>query len=107
MLMSYKKTLVMSSDVQASCSPEGNNRSPHSAAFTNHPVGGRYLAKLMKGNPWWDEEGRRDSWRWRKASTMWERLAPVGKLLSVKCVKPLDRTNFLSRTTLILHFSST
>ena len=67
-------------------SPERNHRSPRLAASTNHPVGGGYLAKLMQGNPWWGEEGwgeewRRDSWRGRKARTMWERLAPVGKLL--------------------------
>ena len=59
-------------------SPERNNRSPHLAASTNHPVGGRYLAKLMKGNPRWGEEWRRDSWRGRKARTMWERLAGWG-----------------------------
>ena len=86
-------------------SPERNNRSPHLAASTNHPVGGRYLAKLMKGNPWWGEEGwgeewRRDSWRGRRARPCGRGwldggLAPVGKFLSVKCVEPLDRTSFL------------
>ena len=86
MLMSYKKTQIMNHRVQmvqASCiyllsatgQPRRNNGSPHLAAPTNHPVGGRYLAKLMKGNPWWGEEWRRDSWRGRKARTMWERLA--------------------------------
>ena len=94
MLMSYKKTQVVNHRFQMCrhraaifCqllgSPERNHRSPHLTASTNHPVGGRYLAKLMKGNPWWGEEGwgeewRRDSWRGRKARTMWERLAGWG-----------------------------
>ena len=78
MLMSYKKTQVMNLRVricrhraaifcQLLGSPERNNSSPHLAAPRNHPVGGRYLAKLMKGNPWWGEEG------WRGAERQLER----------------------------------
>ena len=75
-----------------------DDSSPHLAASTHHPVGGRHLAKLLKkGNPWWGEEGW---WRWRDNWRRGGRQGPcgvsatVGKLLSVKCLKPLDGTSF-------------
>ena len=59
-----------------------DNSSPHLAASTHHPVGGRHLAKLLKkGKPWWGEEGWwrwRDNWRGGWARTMWERLGGWG-----------------------------
>ena len=105
---------------QASCSslqlcgvgsPERNDSSPHLAASTNNPVGGRHLAKLLrvkKGNPWRGEEGWRwrDSWRGRKTGTTWERLGgwgvghgwetPQRKMIGTA------RWSSLSRTTLLL-----
>ena len=49
-------------------SPERDDSSPHLAASTNNPAGGRHLAKLLRvkeGNPGWGEEGRRNNWRGR------------------------------------------
>ena len=57
-------------------SPERNNSSPHLAASTNNPVGGRHLAKLW--NPWWSEDRWRDNRRGRKTRTTWERLGRWG-----------------------------
>ena len=113
---------------QASCSslqlcgvgsPERNNSSPHLAASTNNPVGGRHLAKLLRmkeGNPWWGEGGwgedgwgeewRRHSWRGRQARTTWERLGGwwVGHSWEAPQRKMFEtaRWNFLPRTTLLV-----
>ena len=105
---------------QASCSslqlcgvgsPERNDSSPHLAASTNNPVGGRHLAKLLrvkKGNPWWGEEGWRwrDNWRGRKTRTPWERLGGWGVghrwELPQRKIFGTARWNFLPRTTLLL-----
>ena len=49
-------------------SPERDDSSPHLAASTNNPAGGRHLAKLLRvkeWNPGWGEEGRRNNWRGR------------------------------------------